>query len=287
MDAATVTLRDIFYQYKDDEGGQLLFNAIEKTNKGGTYRFLFHESKIEIFDNMLNNLDTTIDAFGEWDDCDVHFRYLTSSPIGVVGRVVKSTPTDFWENHLSAFKPNNIPAEIDTQDLQHNTKKRAPWVKASYSDTAKGRNAASNTSPTVVNPSDQGQDNNNTEPGIQDGSNQSVHPVSQQGTISGLSKLKRKMEEIDRERAAFKIEQSKLEEEVSTVKFSLTKLTEDILGIHRDMTHMSTRLRPEIAEIKNLIWNMSANKRGLKQRKNKDSEVASTSSAEQGGERPN
>jgi hypothetical protein len=46
MDAATVTLRDIFYQYKDDEEGQL-FDAIEKTNKGGTHRFLFHESKIK------------------------------------------------------------------------------------------------------------------------------------------------------------------------------------------------------------------------------------------------
>jgi hypothetical protein len=45
MDAATVTLRDIFYQYKDDDGGQL-FIAIEKINTGGTYIFLFHESKI-------------------------------------------------------------------------------------------------------------------------------------------------------------------------------------------------------------------------------------------------
>jgi chromosome segregation ATPase len=88
------------------------------------------------------------------------------------------------------------------------------------------------------------------------------HPVSQQGTISGISNLKRKMEEIDRERAYFKIEQSKLEEEVSTVTCSLTKLREDILDIRCDMTHMSTSLRSEIAEIQNLILNMSANKRG-------------------------
>jgi hypothetical protein len=130
MDAATVTLRDIFYQYKDDEGGQL-FEAIEKPNKGGTHRFIFHESKIEIFDNMLNNLDATLDAFGAWEDCDVHLRYLTSLPISVVGREVKYTPTAFWANHLSAFKPQGIPAEIDTQELQYSTKKRAPWVRAS------------------------------------------------------------------------------------------------------------------------------------------------------------
>jgi uncharacterized membrane-anchored protein YhcB (DUF1043 family) len=97
--------------------------------------------------------------------------------------------------------------------------------------------------------------------------------------------LKRKMEEIDRERAAFKIEQSKLEGKVSTVTCSLTKLMEDILGIRCNMMQMSTSLRSEISEIKNLILNMSAKKKVRKQRKHKDSEVASTSSSEHGGEK--
>jgi hypothetical protein len=61
------------------------------------------------------------------------------------------------------------------------------------------------------------------------------------------------MEEIYRELAAFKIEQSKQEEEVSTVTCSLTKLKEDILGICCDTTQISTSLRSEIAEIKNII----------------------------------
>jgi hypothetical protein len=72
MDAATFTLRGIFYQNKDNDGGKLL-DAIEKTNRGGTYRFIFHESNIYNVDNMLNSLDATLDAFGAWDDCDVHF----------------------------------------------------------------------------------------------------------------------------------------------------------------------------------------------------------------------
>jgi hypothetical protein len=142
-DAATVTIRDIFYQYKDDEGGQLS-DAIEQTNKGGTYIFLFHQSKIEIVDNMLNNLYAKLDAFGAWDDCDLHFRYLALLPINLVGSVVKSTPTAFWANHLAAFKPNGIPAEIDTQELQYSTQKRATWVRASCSDAEKGRNSVSN-----------------------------------------------------------------------------------------------------------------------------------------------
>jgi hypothetical protein len=44
MDAATVTLHDIFYLYKDNDRGHF-FDAIKKTNTGGTYIFLFHESK--------------------------------------------------------------------------------------------------------------------------------------------------------------------------------------------------------------------------------------------------
>jgi hypothetical protein len=132
-----IDIVNIYYQYKDEDGGQL-FDAIEKTNTGGTYRFISHESKIEIVDNMLKKLDATVYAFGAWDDCDVHFRYLTSLPISLVERVLKSTPTAFWENHLSAFKPNGIPSEIDTQELQYSSKKRASWVRASYSDIAKG-----------------------------------------------------------------------------------------------------------------------------------------------------
>jgi hypothetical protein len=109
-----------------------------------------------------------LDAFGAWEDCDVHFRYPTSLPISVVGRVVKSTATAFWANHLSAFKPN-IPAEIATQEFQYSTKTLAPWVRASYSDIAKGRNPASMTALTVDNTSEQGQDDNSTKSGIQDG----------------------------------------------------------------------------------------------------------------------
>jgi hypothetical protein len=98
MYAATITLREIFYQYKGDDGGQL-FDAIEKTNTDGTYIILFHERNAETVDNMLSNIDATLDAFGARDDYDVEFRYITAFPISAVGRVAKYTPTEFWENH--------------------------------------------------------------------------------------------------------------------------------------------------------------------------------------------
>jgi hypothetical protein len=121
IDAATISLRDLFYQYKDAEGKQFI-DAIEKTDTGGTYIFLFNEKKTESINNMLNNLDATLDEIGAWVECDVHYRYMKAYPIGVVGRVAKSTPTAFCTNHLSAFKSNGIPTDIDTQELQYSTK---------------------------------------------------------------------------------------------------------------------------------------------------------------------
>jgi hypothetical protein len=133
---------------------------------------------------------------------------MAALSISVVGRVAKSTPTAFWANHLAAFKSNGIPVEIDTQTLQYSTKKGYPWAHALYSDIAKGRTVASTIVPTVPNTSAQRQDGNNIDSGLWGGSNRTEeHPVSEQGAIHGLSNLKRKMEEIDRECTAFKIEQ--------------------------------------------------------------------------------
>jgi hypothetical protein len=80
MDAATIILCKIFYKYKDDDGGQL-FDAIKKTNTGRIYILIFHERNTETFDRMLSNMDASLDAFGTWDYCDVHFRYMAALPI--------------------------------------------------------------------------------------------------------------------------------------------------------------------------------------------------------------
>jgi hypothetical protein len=253
----------VFYQYKDSDGKQLI-DAIGKTSTGGTYRFLFHEKKTESIDNMINNLDATLDEIGAWGKCDVHYRYTTTYPIGVVDRVEKSTPTAFWTYHLSAFKRNGIPTEIDTQELQYSTKKRFPWVKASYSDIARGQIPATLTDTTIANTSAQGQENNIIESGTGDGSNPLATQTDSPGAITGLSNLKRKMAAIDLEREAFKVDQAILKEVVSTMTSSLEKMADDIIAVRQDMTNMSARFRSDIADLNQLIINMSANKRGRK-----------------------
>jgi hypothetical protein len=118
-----------------------------------------------MIDNMINNIDATLDEIGAWEECDVHYRYMTAYPIGVVGRVAKSTPN----NHLLAFKSNGIPTEIDTQELQYSTKKQAQRMKASNSDIARGNLPSTMTYTTISNTSSQGQGDNSMESGKVDG----------------------------------------------------------------------------------------------------------------------
>jgi hypothetical protein len=76
--------------------------------------------------------------------------------------------------------------------------------------------------------------------------NSNKHEQSE-GAISGLSKLKRKLVEIDKERELYKIEQTKMEDEISTVTNSLSKLGDQMIEMRQDMTDLSGSLRTELA----------------------------------------
>jgi LPS O-antigen subunit length determinant protein (WzzB/FepE family) len=86
------------------------------------------------------------------------------------------------------------------------------------------------------------------------------------------------MAAIDLEREAFKVDQASLQEEVSTMTSYLEKMANDIIAVRQDTTNISARFRSDISDLKQLILNMSANKRGLKQ--SKSSAGSLTSSAE-------
>jgi LPS O-antigen subunit length determinant protein (WzzB/FepE family) len=86
------------------------------------------------------------------------------------------------------------------------------------------------------------------------------------------------MAAIDLEQEAFKVDQASLKEEFSTMTSSLENMAHDIIAVRQDMTNMSARFRSDIADLKQLILNMSANKRGCKQ--SKASAVSLLSSAE-------
>jgi hypothetical protein len=140
-------------------------------------------------------------------------------------------------------------------------------VKASYSDIARGQIPATLTDTKIANTSAQGQYINSIESGTGYGSNPLASQTDSPGAITGLSNLKRKMAAIDLEREAFKVDQASLNEEVSMMTSSLEKMADNIVAVRQDTTNMIARFRFDIANLKQLILNMSANKRGHKQSK--------------------
>jgi hypothetical protein len=67
--------------------------------------------------------------------------------------------------------------------------------------------------------------------------------------ITGLSLMKKQMEEIDNHREAFKTMQQIMDENISTVTSSVSKLSVDILAIQIDMNIMSDKLEKKFNEI--------------------------------------
>jgi hypothetical protein len=59
--------------------------------------------------------------------------------------------------------------------------------------------------------------------------------------ITGLSLMKKRMEEIDNQREAFTTKQQRMDESISTVTSSVSKLSADILAVRIDMNIMSDK----------------------------------------------
>jgi hypothetical protein len=123
------------------------------------------------------------------------------------------------------------------------------------------------TDTTISNTSSQGQENNSMESRTGDVSNRPTSQTDSPCAITGLSNLKRKMAAIDLERAAFKVDQASLKEEVSMMTSSLKNMADEIIAVRQDMKNMSARFRSDVADLKQLILKMPASKRGRKQSK--------------------
>jgi hypothetical protein len=67
--------------------------------------------------------------------------------------------------------------------------------------------------------------------------------------ITGLSLMKKRMEEIDNQRDAFTTKQQRMDESTITVTNYVSKLSADILAVRIDMNIMSDKLEKKFNEI--------------------------------------
>jgi hypothetical protein len=97
--------------------------------------------------------------------------------------------------------------------------------------------------------------------------NEAHVPPQLEGVVSGLALLKRKMEEIDLELKKFQTEQLKLSETVDTMLISLTRLSEEMITMNKDMTQLSTTFREELSDFKRILLAQNGTKIASPRRK--------------------
>jgi hypothetical protein len=129
------TLREAFLSYKEDAGATV-FSAIEATQTGGTYRFLFNDNNHAAVDMIITDIDEKLEAIGNWDDASVHYRYITIDDVEVSSKNAQAQGIFFWQEHYKLMS-GTMPEVVDTNmfDRPH---QRLPQLSTCHRVTLQG-----------------------------------------------------------------------------------------------------------------------------------------------------
>jgi hypothetical protein len=138
MESSGTTIRDFFMEHLNNKG-KTLFHSMDHTNISDVYRLLFDETNTEQVDTLLGTIGESLDALGDWDNADSHYRFHSHKKVNIFGIQPRSEQSDFWKKHFAGFVKNYIPSVIDTSHLHQPPKGRHNnRVQPSYSDIARG-----------------------------------------------------------------------------------------------------------------------------------------------------
>jgi hypothetical protein len=218
--------------------------------------------------------------------------------VNIVGIQPRGEQSDFWKKHFAGFVKNPISSIIDTSHLHQPPRGRQnSSVQPSYSDIARGNGHNENdsdvTGPTAAETATQ-----RTKPRTASSLGPQVSPTQQngpaipssEGAMSGLSNVKRKLAEIDKERENFIFSQQKINDDVSEMTDSFTKMSGDMVNLRKDLSDLSESVGRQMKELKeimsSLIYSRTIPSRGSpKSKKGKSSGTEHGSSSDETGSR--
>jgi hypothetical protein len=244
-----------------DNKGNALFHSMEHTNTYDVYRLLFDETNTEQVDTLLATIDESLNAMGDWDNADTHYRFHSHEKVNIVGIQPRGEQSDFWEKHFAGFVKNSIPSIIDTSHLHQPSKGRQKnRVQPSYSDIARGHEDPDNDSD-VTNPTaaetatQQTRQRTATSPGPQVSPTQQDGPARppREGGMYGLANMKRKLAEIDKEREKIINSQQKIKDDVSEMTDYFTKMSGDMVNLRKDLSDLSESVGRQMKELKEMM----------------------------------
>jgi hypothetical protein len=85
MEGSGTAIRYFFMKHLDNKGNAL-FHSMEHTNTYDVYRLLFDETNTEQVDTLLATIDESLDALGDWDNSDTHYRFHCHEKVNIVPR---------------------------------------------------------------------------------------------------------------------------------------------------------------------------------------------------------
>jgi hypothetical protein len=235
------TLQEAFLSYKDDTG-EPIFSDIEATQTGGTYRLLFNDNNHAAVDMILTDIDEKLEAIVNWEYASVHYRYITMEDVEVSRKNAQAQGKSFWKEHYKLMS-GTIPEVVDTNMFDRPHQRRPQTVHMSYSDIAR-----SSGSP-FTQSQNNSQDGASVDTTIASNVYRQETKDSGMNMITGLSLMKKRMQEIDKQREAFTTKQQRMDESISTVTSSVSKLSANILAVRIDMNIMSDKLEKKFNEI--------------------------------------
>jgi hypothetical protein len=130
-----------------------------------------------------------------------------------------------------------IPEVVHINRFDRPHQRHTHSVQMSYSDIAR-----SSESPLTAQSQNKSQDDTSIDTTVASNVSRQETNVSGMSMITGLSLMKKRMEEIDNQREAFTTKQQRMEESIITVTISVSKLTADILAVRIDKNIMINKL---------------------------------------------
>jgi hypothetical protein len=162
--------------------------------------------------------------------------------VEVSGKNAQAQGKSFWQEHYKLMS-GTIPEVVDTNKFDRPYQRRPHIVHMSYSDITR-----SSGSP-LTQSQNNSQDGASVDTTIASNISHQETNDSGMNMITGLSLVKKWMEEIYNQREEFRTKQQRMDESISTVTSSFSILLADILAVRIDMNIMSEKLEEKFNEI--------------------------------------
>jgi hypothetical protein len=170
--------------------------------------------------DLMEGIDEHLRQVGDWETCDTHYRYHINKKVTPHSKLTRANENpDFWSSYAIKLSGSAAPAVETDKTMNAPPPRSIRNVQVSYSAITQ-KNTGPKTAATA-----------STDPETVTSSTSSIISTNDNEDNNGMQQLKCKLAEIDQERSQFKTQQQKVEDDVSTLTQSMTKMGGDILNI--------------------------------------------------------